>query len=296
MTRITRDRLTYAFSRDLAPVATIDSGEVVVFETLDAASGKLKTLEDALTVFAPKEQANPATGPLFVRGAEPGDSLVVTVLDIQLGERGHTRIRPGAGVITDELKAPRALLIPVKDGIVHFTDRIRFPARPMVGVIGTAPAGAPVATFYPGPHGGNMDQNDIAPGSKVHLPVSVSGALLCIGDVHASMGDGELTGGGIDIRADVAVRVHVDKGQSRSRPWIETADAWMVCANAPGLPEAIRQATSDMTTFLAKRVNIEREEAFMLIAARGDIKVGQAANLGMDATVRLSVPKVCLLA
>ena len=296
MTRISRDRLTYVFSRDLAPVATIDPGEVVVFETLDAASGKLKTLEDALTVFAPKEQANPATGPLFVRGAEPGDSLAVTVLDIQLGDRGHTRIRPGAGVITDELKPPRALLIPVKDGIVHFTDRIRFPARPMVGVIGTAPAGAPVATFYPGPHGGNMDQNDVAPGSKVHLPVSVSGALLCIGDVHASMGDGELTGGGIDIRAEVAVRVQVDKGQARTRPWIETAEAWMACANAPELPEAIRQATSDMATFLAGRLRIDREEAFMLIAARGDIKVGQAASLGMDATVRLAVPRICLLA
>jgi acetamidase/formamidase len=109
------------------------------------------------------------------------------------------------------------------------------------------------------------------------------------------MGDGELTGGGIDIRAEVAVRVQVDKGQARSRPWIETAEAWMVCANAPELPEAIRQATSDMTTFLAGRLRIDREEAFMLIAARGDIKVGQAANLGMDATVRLSVPKVCLL-
>jgi len=294
MNRITRDHITYILSRDLPPVATVDPGAVVVFETLDAASGKLKTLEDALTIYAPREQANPATGPVSVRGSEPGDSLVVTILDIQLGERGHTRIRRGAGVIIDELKPPRALLIPVRDGIVHFTDRIRFPARPMVGVIGTAPAGEPVATFYPGPHGGNMDQNDIAPGARVHLPVGVAGALLCVGDVHASMGDGELTGGGIDIRAVVTVRVDLEKGRARPRPWIETADAWMVCANAPELPAAIRQATSDMATFLADRLQIDREEAFMLIAARGDIKVGQAAALGMDATVRLAIPKVCL--
>jgi amidase len=294
MTRITRDHITYVLSRDLPPVVTIAPGEVVIFETLDAASGKLKTLEDALTIFAPKEQANPATGPVSIRGAEPGDNLVVTVLDIQLGERGHTRIRRGAGVITDELNPPRALLIPVRDGVVHFTDRIRFPARPMVGVIGTAPAGAPVPTFFPGPHGGNMDQNDVAPGAKVHLPVGVGGALLCIGDVHASMGDGELTGGGIDIRAEVTVRVQLEKGQARSRPWIETGEAWMVCANAPELPAAIRQATSDMATFLAGRLRIDREEAFMLIAARGDLKLGQAAMLGMDATVRLSIPKVCL--
>jgi amidase len=162
----------------------------------------------------------------------------------------------------------------------------------MVGVIGVAPAGEAVHTFYPGPHGGNMDCNLIKEGSKVYLPVSVPGALLSIGDVHASMGDGELTGGGIDISAEVAVRVDLLKGRSWKRPWVETKDSWATCSNAPDLAEAIRIATSDMATFLADKLGITREEAFILIGTRGDVKVGQAAQLKMDVTVCLEMLKL----
>ena len=162
----------------------------------------------------------------------------------------------------------------------------------MVGVIGVAPAGEEVHTFYPGAHGGNMDCNLIKENSKVYLPVSVPGALLSIGDVHASMGDGELTGGGIDIGAKVTVEVDLLKGRSWKRPWVETEEVWATCANAPDLAAAIKIATGDMATFLADKLNITREEAFILIGARGDIRVGQAAGLEMDVTTYLAMPKL----
>lgn len=294
MKRITRDQITNVFGANQPPVADVEPGETILFETLDAAGGRVRTVEDGLTVLLRRDLGNPATGPVRVVGARPGDTLAVTILDIRLGAQGYSRFRAGGGVITAELKPPFAKIIPVSGGVVHFSERLRFPARPMVGVIGTAPAGAPVHSYYPGPHGGNLDVNAIAVGATVYLPVGVPGALLAIGDVHAHMGDGELTGGGIDIPAEVTVRVGLRKGLGWTRPVVETATAWCACANAPTLPEAIRLATSDMATLLAQALGMSREEAFVLIGCAGDARIGQAAELGMDATAYVQIGKAVL--
>ncbi len=163
--------------------------------------------------------------------------------------------------------------------MVEFGQHLRFAARPMVGVAGVAPAGPPVHTFYPGSHGGNLDINELVPGSTLYLPVAVSGALLCLGDVHAAMGDGELSGGGLDIAAEVSVGIQVYKGLGWSRPVIETSDAWCTCANAARLEDAIRQACSDMCAMLATSLGMSREEAFILIGAAGHARIGQSAGL-----------------
>ena len=291
MKRISRENITNLFGADVAPVAEVAPGEEVVFETLDAAGGRVRTVEDGLTVFLPRELGNPATGPVRVVGAKPGDTLAVTILDIKPGAQGYSRFRAGGGVITAELRPPFAKIIPVRDGVVHFSERVSFPVRPMVGVIGTAPDGAPVQSFYPGPHGGNLDVNAIAAGATVYLPVAVPGALLAIGDIHAHMGDGELTGGGIDIPAEVTVRLDIRSGLGWPRPVVETADAWCACASAPTLAEAIRLATSDMATMLARALGMSREEAFVLIGCAGDARIGQAAELGMDSTAYVQVSK-----
>ncbi|MHB1134390.1 MAG: acetamidase/formamidase family protein [Chloroflexota bacterium] len=292
MQRLTRERTSHYFSRLSQPLLEVDSGEEIVFETLDAAGGRIRSEADGLRVFLQPEEANPITGPVFVRGAQPGDSLVVEILSIKLADQGYGRVKPGSGVIIDELQPPVARIFRINDGMVQFSPNISFPTRPMVGVIGVAPAGQPVASFYPGPHGGNMDVNDIAVGARVHLPVEVEGALLWLGDVHASMGDGELTGGGIDINAEVTVRVDVLPRLHWPRPWVETPDSWVTIANAPELPDAIRLATSDMATLLAQKLGVSREEGFILIGARGDARPGQAAELGMDATARVGFPKL----
>lgn len=293
MRRITREHLTYVFGPDERPVADVSPGETVLFETLDALGGRIHTLEDALTVVLPHEIANPATGPVRIIGAQPGDTLAVTIRDIRLGAFGYGRTRAGAGVIADELNPPRANLTPVRDGMIQFNDRIRFAAKPMVGVAGVAPL-QPVQTFYPGRHGGNMDINALMVGATVYLPVAVPGALFAIGDVHARMGDGELTGGGLDIDAEVTVEFQLYSDLHWPGPVIETEDAWCTCANAPTLAEAIRQATSDMTTLLANALGISREEAFILIGAAGDARIGQAAALDMDTTAYLQMSKEIL--
>ena len=146
----------------------------------------------------------------------------------------------------------------------------------MLGVAGVAPAGPPVHTFYPGSHGGNLDINELARGPPSICPSPCPGALLCLGDVHAAMGDGELTGGGLDIDAEVRVSTRVYKGLGWPRPVIETPDAWCTCANAPRLQDAIRQACSDMCTMLAKSLGMSREEALHLIGAAVHARIGQS--------------------
>lgn len=292
MKRVTRDHTTYVMSRETVPVLEIDLGEEVTFETLDASGGRIRTPQDGMTFFPSPEETNPVTGPIYVRRARPGDSLVVEIVDIRMGPYGYGRIKPGGGVIIDELRPPVARIFSIEGGKALFSPTIRVPLRPMIGTIGTAPAGQGVATFYPGPHGGNLDINDVAVGARIYLPVHVDGALLALGDVHASMGDGELTGGGIDAGAEVTVRVGVVEGRMWPRPWVETPTSWVTCANAPDLAGAIRLATSDMATLLAEKLSISREEAFILIGACGDARPGQAAELGIDATARVGVPRL----
>jgi len=294
MKRISRAHITNLFDPAAAPCAEITTGEELTFETLDALGGRVKTHADALSVMIPHELGNPATGPVAVAGARPGDTLAVAVQEIRLGDFGYGRVK-GGGVIFDELRPPVAKLTPIRAGLVHFNERLRFPARPMVGVLGVAPAGPAAHTFFPGAHGGNLDINELGVGATIYLPVAVPGALLALGDVHASMGDGELNGGGLDIDAEVTVKVAVLSGLGWPRPVIETADAWCTCANAPTLQAAIRQACSDMTTLLARRLDISREEAFILIGAAGDARIGQSAGLpGVDATAYLRVSKTIL--
>ena len=292
MHRITRDHIVYSLSKEHLPVLEIDPGEVVVLETFDARTGTIRTEEDLMVVPHPKGP-NPATGPIWVRGAEPGDGLIVEIVDIQLANKGFTGIRPTMGVLCHKVEGYTTKIVPIVDGMVVFSERIRFPVRPMVGVVGTAPAGEAVGTGLPGPHGGNMDHNDVAVGARVHLPVFVSGALFGVGDVHASMGDGEICVTGIEISAEVTVKVDLAKGEGIARPWIETSDHWISTGDADELQEAVRVACEEMGELLYRELELTIEETFMLISARGDVRISQACKpSGLPVTVRVVMPKV----
>src|SRR5215218_3698982 len=266
MAHFTRDQLTYAFDPTIPPVGTIRPGETLTVETYDTSTGRIHKPEDVpefVRVRDPKK-VNPACGPFFVEGAEPGDALAVEILDISLAPLGWVRVLGGAGVIQDGL---------TENGIV------------MVGVIGTAPAEGTVYTAHPGPQGSNMDYTAVAVGARVYLPVHVPGALLAIGDVHASMGAGEVSGTGVEINGEVTVRVELLKGAAPARPWIETPDAWIATGQGVTLDDAVGEAVEGLTRTLMDRFELDRTEAFLLVSARGDVRIGQCARIkGCDAT------------
>jgi amidase len=292
MLRIGRDRIVYSLDKSHPPVAAIEPGATLCFETWDARTGTVTSEAHLLDKPHPKGP-NPTTGPVFVRGAAPGDSLIVEILDIALASHGYTGLRPKQGVAGHLIADYKTMVFAIRDGQVIFNDRIRFPVRPMVGVIGTAPAEGGVATLHPGPHGGNMDHNDVRVGARVHLPVFVPGALLGIGDVHAAMGDGEVSITALEICGEVTARVDLVKEEALARPWIEFPDCWITTGDGPDIAAAIRVACEEMVHFLVRRLSLSAAEAYMLLSIRGDVRVGQCAEPSMvAATARVVMPRL----
>ncbi len=295
MKRLRRDQVIHRFSPQISPVLVIDPGEQVLFETEDTANGWVKTVEDAVDLARTRDpqRVNPATGPVFVRGAEPGDTLAVDILDIRLADRAFTRLLPGAGVLAGEVQAPRARVVAVRDGWIEFGDGIRFPVRPMVGVIGTVPASGEPTTLHPGDHGGNMDLQDATVGARVYLPVSLPGALFALGDVHACMGDGEVTGVALEASGEVVARIDLRKDGAIARPWIERESSWITYGHGVSLEDAVRTATRDMVALLTSKLAIDKEDAFMLVCSTGDVRVGQSSFIkGVSMTARVVMPKL----
>ena len=295
MKRISRKNLCYRFDKNLEPAIKIDPGERLIIETQDAYSRTVP--EGSLGENVPfteltEENANPVTGPVFIRQAKPGNTLAIFIEDTKVDSQGFVPIRPDCGVFTDKVKKPCTRVILIRNGFFFFSERICLPLRPMVGTIGVAPSERAIATVYPGPHGGNMDNNYVRRGATVFLPISAEGALLALGDVHASMGDGEITSGGIDISAEVTVKVDVLEHQLLPRPYIETTDLIVTCGNASSFDEARKLVIKDMVTILMKKMSLTDTEALMLISARGDLGICQACNCPIDITMRVVFPKL----
>ena len=287
MKKIPNTDVIYEFSKSNSPVLTVDPGEKIVFNTLDALGGQIKTERDTMESID-FTKVNPATGPVYVKTACVGDALVVEIEDINIGEKGIMLAVPGLGILGDKVTIPTTKIVPIVENKAVFSKSIVLPVSPMIGVIGVAPAGDAVPCGTPGDHGGNMDTKDIAPGVKVYFPVFVDGALLAIGDVHAVMGDGEACGTGIEISAAVTVKVDVIKDFQIKRPLIETKDAFMTVASAENLEDAVKIAVGDMVETISKSLKISFEEAYMLTSAVGDVKVSQMVDPQRTARVKVS--------
>jgi amidase len=292
--RLERDRVGFFYDAAMAPLLTVEPGSTVIFETQDARGGAMFVHPPGELVDLPRPpvgRGNPVTGPLAVRGAEPGSALVVEVLAIQTISPGwcggHAHVHP-----LDPGRIPRARgrVCQVVDGVVSFSSAIQLPEQPMIGCIGVARAGESIPCGLPGRHGGNLDHKVVSPGARVYLPVSVPGGLLWIGDVHAQQGDGELSGTAVEIGADVTVRVDVAPGMSLEWPWIETADRIMSTSADLDFATARRDVVESMMRALEHQLGLEPAEALALISAVGDLRVGQAFG-GMELTLRLEMPR-----
>ena len=138
-----------------------------------------------------------------------------------------------------------------------------------------------------------MDLLDVTVGTRVHLPVSVPGALFALGDLHASMGDGELSGVALEAAGAVVARVDLRRGNRIARPWLERGDSWITYGCSLTLEDAIRTATRDMVALLGSRLGLNKETAFMLVSATGDLRIGQSAFIpGLGMTARVVMPKI----
>ena len=277
MLTIKRDTVVYAMSPDNAPVARAQNGDTIVFETMDCFSGQIAKPEDRLGSLD-WSRINPATGPVYVEGAEAGDTLKVEILRIDLAPQAAIVEMPGSGVTGLAAQEEAVKLLPVQDGVVVLNEQISLPVKAMIGVIGTAPAEGAIATGTPDLHGGNMDCKRIGQGTTLYLPVNVPGALLAMGDLHAVMGDGEVCVCGAEIAGEITVRVSVVKGQPLPLPFLVTEDAAMAIYSAEGLDAAAEGTTLRMRSFLIDQVGMQPHEAGMLLSLAGDLRICQCVD------------------
>lgn len=293
--RLAADEVVFAFDARLQPKLTIAAPAEVVVSTLDARSGRLRRPEDVETT-APSyadrfPKTNPATGPIAIEGAEPGDVICAEVLGIELQASGYTLIKPGFGVLPDMVDRPIARICRIVDGLLHF-GTLRVPVRPMIGVIATAPPGEPEGTAFLGRHGGNLDCNLVTVGSRIHLPVRTAGGLLFLGDVHAMMGDGEISGSGFEIGAEVHMRLTLTKGGAGEWPWLETEGLLVTLGSAATFEQASDIAIRSMLALLMMRHALSQTDAYMLMSIRGDLRINQACRSPVDTSVRFEFPKL----
>jgi len=291
--RIGREDVVWAFGPDLEPVLEVDPGEIVTLETNDCFTGQIQT-EDDLVTEIDFGRVNSATGPIAVRGAEPGDSLVVELLEVRPAERGFATLIPGIGQLIDQVRSPLTHVFHVDGDTIHMTDRISFPLRPMVGVIGVATDGETITNGFAGRHGGNLDNHLHGPGATVFLPVRQPGGMLAIGDMHASMGDGEVCFTGVEIAGEVTIRVDLLKGRQGTWPVTELADRWVVHGTAgQDFMEALDLAVEEGARFLVDQWGFTMEEAFIFLSVACDAGICQACRPQAFSTIaRVAIPKV----
>jgi amidase len=282
MQRITRDRLTPVFDRRTPPVARVQPHEIFLVETEDSRGGLTRipehtTAEYLLSIRKRGYYGNPVTGPIFVEGAQPGDTLAVRIIEQTCDSIGYMGYWPMLFHLEDFFDRPSTVLCEIRDGkTVVFSPDIEIPVRPVIGTIGVAPAMEAILSGGMGRHCGNVDVQEICAGSTICLPVYVEGALLCLGDCHAIQSDGEI--GSVEIRSEVTLSCEVIKGRSPNMTWprIETEDTLVTVAVATPLGEAVRQSLREMIFWLEERTGMSKHEAYLLIGCVGDSRPGQA--------------------
>lgn len=287
-----RDAFEYAWDNGVEPALEIESGESVLLHVRDASDEQIHEgsgVEDVAKLDF--THVNPVSGPVFVKGAKPGDTLAVELLEFHPQAWGWTAIIPGFGLLADEFPEPWLRISPVDGtrGIVRFSAAVTLPYRPFPGTLG-------VALDEPGAHsivppsrfGGNLDTKHLNPGVTLYLPVGVEGALFSLGDTHAAQGDGEVCGTAIETAMDVVVRLSVRHDLNVQAPQYDVPrgavaaheqSAYHVCTGVgPDLMEAARDAVRATIGWLGEAHGLDRQEAYALTSVACDLRIHEVVD------------------
>ena len=227
---------------------------------------------------------NPSSGCIYVEGAEPGQVLIVHVGEIVTEPFGYTSYGGNTGAMPgwmgDSGVGRHHKIVNIEDGHIVWSDTLRIPARPMLGVVGVSPKNTRWTNAWAGIHGGNFDIQEVTTGASVHLPVEVPGALLHVGDMHALQGDGEICGaGGIETGGTVRLRVELaDRPKSMTWPRITDATHIMTTAMARPAEDAFRIGLSEMILWLEEEYGFDRGEAYLFLGQVLEARCTQFVN------------------
>ena len=277
--------LLYTLGPQHEPILSVEPGTRVRIETELNLGDVLHTDDAVFSVdMVRPPYLNPATGPIEIRGATPEHVVVCDVEAIELHSPGVTALVPRNTPFPDWLRerefGVHANVVPIVDGLIHWPGGLELPVAPMVGVIGTAPLLDSISTVDNGPHGGNLDIQEITTGARVLLPVAVDGALFALGDCHARQGDGELCGvGGIECRTHTTVRLDLAPRPPELRwPRIENDTHLCALACARPLEDAFRLAVRELVAWMVADYGFTTEGALLLLGQVAEARATQIVN------------------
>lgn len=287
---VRREQHHLAWDASIAPVLRVGSGDEVEFDALDASNGQITAASTAVALatldFANVDQV---CGPVFVDGAEPGDTLQVELLDLEPGDWGWTAAIPGFGLLADSFPEVALWISRVGGGVAELPPGIRVPIAPFCGELGVAPASGSRSTIPPTELGGNMDTRHLTAGATLWLPVAVPGALFSLGDGHAAQGDGEVCGTAVETPMRARVRLTVRKDVRVVAPEFRTSGplgastntaGWYACDGVgPDLLTAAREATFRMIDRLGAEHGLAAIDAYLLLSVAGDLRISEIVDM-----------------
>ena len=283
------------FSQHLKPAVIIDSGDTIDVETYSGYYVHSSAPPEFLTPeFLDICQNLPVerkcaggphllTGPIYVRGAEPGDVLEVELVAIKPSlPVGFNAIRAGWGALPNQFNQPVLRFIPLdlENNIAEFpaNSGIKIPLKPFFGILGVASRETSQNSIPPGSYGGNIDNRELQAGSKIFLPVFVTGALFSIGDGHSAQGDGEVNVTAIETSMNGTIHLKVRKDLQLTTPIAETSTDIITMGFASTLDEALEKALNNMINFLERFANLSSEEAYVLCSLAVNFRITQVVN------------------
>lgn len=288
--RLTQEHTHCRWDQSIAPLVTVEPGEIVELETREASDGQIVP-GSGTDILARLDFSviHPLTGPVAIVGAEPGDTLEIEILDIQPKAWGWTGILPGFGLLADDFTEPYLKVWKLQGDHTYFKPGIRIPLEPFCGVMGVAPAEpGSLDTIPPRLNGGNIDIKQLVKGSKLLLPVLYPGALFSLGDTHAAQGDGEVCGTAIEGPMVVTVRFDLHKEYpipelqySTPGSAVEKANQkgyYVTTAHSPNLYEAAQNAVRYMIRHLVKYYDMTPPEAYALCSVTVDLRISEIVD------------------
>jgi acetamidase/formamidase len=304
-----RAKIHHKWDPSLPPAIEIDPGDTVHCWTDEVSGGQLSPGDPASRLGELNfDMLYPLAGPIFVKGAAPGDMLEVEILDLKPDRWGWSGVIPMLGLLPDDFKEPYIRYFDLTQGdTTALRDDIHIPIAPFLGTMGNAPddAAEPLMVLPPQKGGGNIDTRHLTAGTKLYLPVFVEGAMFSGGDAHAAQGDGEVCVTGIECPMYFSLRFNVVKGASRG-PWryhFVTAPGalqprsdekgyYVATALGPDLHANAQNAVRELIAWLGTEKGLSPEDAYVLCSLAADLKISQivdAGIFGVSAYLALSV-------
>jgi acetamidase/formamidase len=292
---VPEDHVHYLWDEGNEPTLRIASGDEVVARTREVSDGQLgpESKVEALGSLD-MDRLYPLVGPIYVEGAEPGDTLAVNMLSIETQGWGWAAILPGFGLLPDDFPDPYLRIFDLSEGaggVTRLDDAAAIPIEPFFGTMGVCPAGAQAQPVMPpGIFGGNMDTRQLVHGSTLYLPVQVDGALFSCGDAHGAQGDGEVCVTGIEAPMLGTFRFTLHKGRSIRAPhWsapgaltprVDAGGFYATTGVGPDLYVASQDAVRAMVEYLAETRPLSPEDAYMLASLCVDLKISEIVDAG----------------